>query len=69
MEKAQYLILSLRGEARQLISGINSENFTSYKILTDILGQRVNPKENEISKRCELRNRKRNINETAIIYG
>ena len=33
-EKVQYLILSLRDEARQLISGINSENVPLYKILT-----------------------------------
>ena len=68
-ERVQQMLLSLRGQARMLLSGINMNVLPSFEKLCFILSQRYNPREREVARRCEYRNRRRRTGESASDYG
>ena len=69
IEKAQQLVMSLRGSAQKLLSDLNPYQINSYTYLVNVLRRRFNPAEREIAFRCEFRNRKQAYSESAADYG
>lgn len=68
-EKAQRLIMCLRGSAQKILSELTYQQCTNYNTLIQTLNQRFNPQEREIVARCEFRNRKREEGESISQYG
>jgi hypothetical protein len=69
IEKAQQLVMSLRGSAQRLLSDLNPGQINNYSYLLTVLGRRFNPAERETAYRCEFRNRKQQKSETAADFG
>ncbi|KAL4218975.1 hypothetical protein ACF0H5_021561 [Mactra antiquata] len=68
-EKAQQLVMSLRGTAQKLLCELTPELTSDYDKLKEILMNRFNPPERETAYRCEFRNRKQNRQESASDFG
>lgn len=68
-EKAAQLARSLRGPAQRILGDLTRDKLINYEALVAVLTQRFNPAEREMAYRCEFRNRKRQLRETAVDYG
>ena len=68
-EKAQQLVMCLRGPAQKLLSDMRSENLSNYHIVKETLSRRFNPVERETAYRCEFRNRKQKRHESVSEFG
>ena len=68
-EKAAHLAWSLRGPAQRILGDLTRDKLINYEALVAVLTQRFNPAEREMAYRCEFRNRKRQLRETAADYG
>ena len=68
-QKAKMLTIKLRGEAQKLLTTLSYLQVMNYSALKQSLIQRFNPKEREITYRCEFRTRKRTKNELCSDYG
>ena len=68
-EKAQQLVMCLRGEAQKLLGDLTARQRTDYDNLQSILTKRFNPQELVIAHRCEFRSRKRKHGENPSDYG
>ena len=68
-EKAAQLARSLRGPAQRIFGDLTRDKLINYEALVAVLTQRFNPAEREMAYRCEFRNRKRQLRETAADYG
>lgn len=68
-QKAQMLSIRLRGEAQKLLSGLTLSQLNDYSILKSILSDRYDPKEKEVTYRCQFRYRRREKGESASDYG
>ena len=63
-EKAKFLIVSLRGNAQQVIGDLHIEDRSDYSRLVEAIGRRFSPARQTELYRVELRNRKHKRNET-----
>jgi hypothetical protein len=68
-QKAQQLIMSLRGSAQKLLSDIRPDMLTNYEEIKGLLTRRFNPVERETAYRCEFRNRRQKRQESASDFG
>ena len=68
-QKAKMLVIKLRGEAQKLLTTLSYLQVMDYSALKQSLIQRFNPKEREITYRCEFRTRIRKGNEQCSDYG
>ncbi|KAK3090931.1 hypothetical protein FSP39_015821 [Pinctada imbricata] len=68
-EKADQLIMNLRGNARKIVNELTLAQASDFYALKDILQQRFDPKEKVVAKRCEFRNRRREKNESSAEFG
>ena len=68
-EKAQQLIMSLRGSAQKLLGELNVEQLTDYQQIKFFLSRRFSPVEKETAYRCQFRNRKQQRQESASDFG
>ena len=68
-QKAKMLVIKLRGEAKKLLTTLSYLQVMDYSALKQSLIQRFNPKEREITYRCEFRTRIRKGNEQCSDYG
>ncbi len=64
-DKAMNLIMSLRGQAREMVGGLPPHVVQDFHLLTDAIGRRFDPAERAVSHRCEFQNRKRKPSESA----
>ena len=67
-EKAQQLVMSLRGKAQKLLGELTEGELNSFVELKRILSQRYDPQESSVAYRCEFRARKRQKNETSADF-
>ena len=51
------LTIKLRGEAQKFIGGLTHAQFSDFDTLNNLLTQRFNPQEREVTFRCEFRGR------------
>ena len=68
-QKAQMLSICLRGEAQKLLSGLTVYQLCNYGTLKSILADRYDPKEKEVTYRCQFRYRRREKGESVSDYG
>jgi hypothetical protein len=68
-EKATQLAMSLRGQAQRVLSELTHRELNNYSDLKNALSQRFSPAERETSYRCDFRNRRRRVGESAADYG
>ena len=68
-QKAQMISIHLRGEAQKLLSGLTISQLNDYSTLKAILSDRYDPKEKEVTYRCQFRFRRRENGESASDYG
>lgn len=68
-ERAQQLIMCLKGNAQKLLSECTQTDLQNYQRLKNVLGRRFNPVEREVAFRCEFKSRKREKNESAAEFG
>ena len=64
VEKARFLIVSLRGPAQQVMGDLTSAERKDYGILINAIKRRFNPDRQTELYRSQLRTRKRNVNES-----
>ncbi|KAH3876953.1 hypothetical protein DPMN_000806 [Dreissena polymorpha] len=69
LEKAQQLIMSLKGNAQKLLSDLQPSQMNNYSYLLEVLGRRLSPIERETAYRCEFRNRRQKKTEFAAVFG
>ena len=69
IEKAQQLVMSLKGNAQRLLSELNPIYLDNYDYIVQVLNRRFNPVERETAFRCEFRNRRQNRSESAAEFG
>ncbi|MCG8111917.1 MAG: retropepsin-like domain-containing protein [Candidatus Thiodiazotropha endolucinida] len=58
-QKAQMLAIHLRGEAQRLLSSLTQAQLTDYNRLKSILSDRYDPREKEVTYRCQFRHYRR----------
>ena len=63
------LSICLRGEAQKLLSGLTVYQLCNYGTLKSILADRYDPKEKEVTYRCQFRYRRREKGESVSDYG
>ena len=68
-QKAQMLSIHLRGEAQRLLSGLTVAQLGNYDAIKQILSDRYEPKQKDVTYRCQFRYRKREKGESASDYG
>ena len=68
-EKAQQLVMCLRGTAQRMLGDLTFDQLQNYEVLTKILSSRFSPVGRESAYRCEFRNRRRQRNESISDYG
>ena len=68
-QKAQMLSIHLRGEAQRLLSGLTVLQLGNYDAIKQIISDRYEPKQKDVTYRCQFRYRKREKAESASDYG
>ena len=68
-QKVQMLSIHLRGEAQRLLSGLTVAQLGNYDAIKQILSDRYEPKQKDVTYRCQFRYRKREKGESASDYG
>ncbi|KAH3865637.1 hypothetical protein DPMN_028679 [Dreissena polymorpha] len=68
LEKAQQLIMSLKGKAQKLLSDLQPSQMNNYSYLLEVLGRRFSPVEGETTYRYEFRNRCQKKTESAADF-
>lgn len=68
-ERAQQLIMCLKGNAQKLLSECTRTDLQNYQRLKHVLGRRFNPVEREVAFRCKFKSKKREKNESAAEFG
>ena len=68
-QKAQMLSIHLRGEAQRLLSGLTVAQLGNYDAVKQIISDRYEPKQKDVTYRCQFRYRKREKGESASDYG
>lgn len=68
-QKTQMLAIHLRGEAQKLLSSLTVAQLSDYSKLKSILSNRYDPKEKEVTYRCQFRYYRREKGTSASDYG
>lgn len=68
-EKAQQLVMCLRGSAQKMLGDLTYNELNNYDILKSVLSNRFSPAERVFSYRSEFRNRRRQKQESVSDYG
>ena len=68
-QKVQMLSIHLRGEAQKLLSSLTIAQLTDYSKLKSILSDRYDPKEKEVTYRCQFRHYRREKGVSVSDYG
>ena len=63
------LSIHLRGEAQRLLSGLTVLQLGNYDAIKQIISNRYEPKQKDVTYRCQFRYRKRKKAESASDYG
>ena len=63
------LSICLKGEAQKLLSGLTVYQLCNYGTLKSILADKYDPKEKEVTYRCQFRYRRREKGESSFNYG
>ena len=69
LQKAKMLTIHLRGEAQKLLSNLSEVQRNDFEKLKRILSDRYDPKEKEVTYRCQFRHFRRDKGVTASDYG
>ena len=68
-QKTQMIAIHLRGEAQKLLSSLTVAQLSDYSKLKSILSNRYDPKEKEITYRCQFRYYRRDKGSSVSDYG
>ena len=68
-ERAQQLIMSLRGIAQRTVSELNPYQLNDFEFIKRMLSQRFNPIERETAHKFEFKNRRKQKDESVSDYG